>query len=222
MGDQVDEKVMRNVSFYAKCEIAPMAALFGGVLAQEIIKHTGKYTPIKQWFHFDAFEILADKVPDDAAIKDNSRYDHQIAMFGKKWQEEWQKKNIFVVGCGALGCEYLKMVAMTGLGTKGSVTCTDDDTIELSNLSRQFLFRRKHVNKQKSTSAAESVMAMNPELKSSLDAKTLRVEPKSEDKFNDTFWGKLDFVVNALDNLHARKYIDSKCVIYGKPLFESG
>lgn len=191
-------------------------------LAQEIIKHSGKYTPIKQWFHYDAFEILADKVPDDATVKDSSRYEHQIAMFGKAWQEAWMKKNIFVVGCGALGCEYLKMIAMTGLGVKGAVHCTDDDTIELSNLSRQFLFRRKHVDKQKSTSASESVCVMNPELKSSLDAKTLRVEPKSENVFNDEFWGGLDFVINALDNIHARKYIDSKCVIYGKPLFESG
>lgn len=219
--DKVDEDVMRKVSLYAKCEISPMAALFGGVLAQEIIKHTGKYTPIKQWFHFDAFEILDEKVPEDSKVKE-SRYDHQISMFGNAWQNAWEKKNIFVVGCGALGCEYLKMVAMTGLGVSGKVTVTDDDTIELSNLSRQFLFRRKHVNKQKSISAANSVVTMNPNLQDTLDAKTIRVEPKTENVFNDKFWESLDFVVNALDNTEARKYIDGKCVIYQKPLFESG
>lgn len=220
--DAIDEKVMRNVSFYAKAELSPMAALFGGILAQEIIKHTGKYTPINQWLHFDAFEILEEKVPEDASHKEASRYEHQIAMFGKKWQEEFEKKNVFVVGCGALGCEYLKMIAMTGLGTKGKVTCTDDDTIELSNLSRQFLFRREHVNKEKSVSASEAVRVMNPDLKNSLDARNIRVEPKTENVFNDKFWNSLDFVVNALDNIHARKYIDGKCVIYSKPLFESG
>jgi len=220
--ETIDEKVMRNVSFYAKAELSPMAALFGGILAQEIIKHTGKYTPINQWLHFDAFEILEEKVPEDASHKEASRYEHQIAMFGKKWQEDFEKKNVFVVGCGALGCEYLKMIAMTGLGTKGKVTCTDDDTIELSNLSRQFLFRREHVNKEKSVSASEAVRDMNPDLKNSLDARNIRVETKTENVFNDKFWNSLDFVVNALDNIHARKYIDGKCVIYSKPLFESG
>eukprot|EP00463_Aulacantha_scolymantha_P000855 TRINITY_DN156_c0_g1_i3.p1 TRINITY_DN156_c0_g1~~TRINITY_DN156_c0_g1_i3.p1 ORF type:complete len:669 (-),score=159.38 TRINITY_DN156_c0_g1_i3:9-2015(-) len=220
--DKIDEKVMKQISLYAKAEIAPMAALFGGILAQEIIKHTGKYTPIKQWLHFDAFEILDEKVPADASPKESSRYGHQIAMFGKAWQDSFMKKNIFLVGCGALGCEYLKMIAMTGLGVLGKVTCTDDDTIELSNLSRQFLFRRKHVNKEKSKAASESVMVMNPELKTSLDAKCIRVEPKTENVFNDKFWESLDFVVNALDNIKARTYVDEKCVLYQKPLFESG
>lgn len=58
------------------------------------------------------------------------------------------------VGAGALGCEFLKNFAMMGAGsampdglpgpatpTPGLVMVTDDDTIEKSNLSRQFLFR---------------------------------------------------------------------------------
>lgn len=47
------------------------------------------------------------------------------------------------VGAGAIGCELLKNFAMVGLGCgpEGSVTVTDMDTIEKSNLNRQFLFR---------------------------------------------------------------------------------
>lgn len=50
---------------------------------------------------------------------------------------------VFLVGAGALGCEFIKNFAMMGLGTglQGHVTITDDDVIEKSNLSRQFLFR---------------------------------------------------------------------------------
>jgi len=40
--------------------------------------------------------------------------------------------------------------------------------------------------------------------------------------FNDLFWESLDFVTNALDNDIARRYTDSKCVYYCKPLLESG
>ena len=50
---------------------------------------------------------------------------------------------VFLVGAGALGCEFIKNFAMMGLGvgSSGLVTVTDDDVIEKSNLSRQFLFR---------------------------------------------------------------------------------
>ena len=50
---------------------------------------------------------------------------------------------MFLVGAGALGCEFLKDFAMMGVsvGSQGLTTITDDDTIEKSNLSRQFLFR---------------------------------------------------------------------------------
>lgn len=37
----------------------PMAAFFGGVVAQEVVKFTGKYQPLNQWLHLDAFEVRA-------------------------------------------------------------------------------------------------------------------------------------------------------------------
>lgn len=46
------------------------------------------------------------------------------------------------VGAGAIGCELLKNFAMMGLASgDGEVIVTDMDTIEKSNLNRQFLFR---------------------------------------------------------------------------------
>lgn len=43
-----------------------------------------------------------------------------------------------MVGAGALGCEFIKMFALMGLGVgpKGMMTVTDDDSIEISNLNR--------------------------------------------------------------------------------------
>ena len=61
---------------------------------------------------------------------------------------------------------------------------------------------------------------MNPELKTK--AMKLRVAPENEEIFDDNFWTNLNFVVNAVDNVKARMYVDSKCVWYGKALFESG
>jgi len=47
-------------------------------------------------------------------------------------------QNIFLVGAGALGCEFIKAFALMGIGSGliGKVSCTDNDNIEVSNLSR--------------------------------------------------------------------------------------
>ena len=49
-----------------------------------------------------------------------------------------------------------------------------------------------------------------------------RVSVDTEGVFNDSFWTSLDLVVNALDNVAARLYVDSRCVYFKKPLLESG
>ena len=127
-----------------------------------------------------------------------------------------------MVGAGALGCEYIKAFALMGLGCgpSGKVHCTDNDNIEVSNLNRQFLFRKSHVTHSKSKTACEIAQQMNPALR--VEAYTTYVDPSTESVFNDPFWESLDFVVNAVDNIKARLYVDARCVWYEKPLLESG
>jgi len=61
---------------------------------------------------------------------------------------------------------------------------------------------------------------MNSDLK--VQANQNRVEPATENIYTDAFWESRDVVVNAVDNVKARLYVDSRCVWYGKPLLESG
>ena len=113
------------------------------------------------------------------------------------------------------------MFALMGFGTDyGSVSVTDDDRIEISNLNRQFLFRRHHVGFSKCQTACMVGKGVNPEV--NFNAYKLRVCAETEDIFNEGFWSDLDFVVNALDNVKARQYVDTQCVWFEKPLFESG
>jgi ubiquitin-activating enzyme E1 len=128
--------------------------------------------------------------------------------------------NIFTVGAGALGCEFLKSFALLGLCTSGQLTVTDMDNIEVSNLNRQFLFRKENVGKAKSVTAGAAAAAMNPAF--NVQALEMRVGPDTEEKFDDDFWNGMDVIVNALDNVQARLYVDSKCVWHGLPLLESG
>ena len=57
--------------------------------------------------------------------------------------ETLQNLRVFVVGAGAIGCELLKNLALMNVssGERGLIQVTDNDVIETSNLSRQFLFR---------------------------------------------------------------------------------
>ncbi|OQR97624.1 ubiquitin activating enzyme, E1 family [Achlya hypogyna] len=219
--DELDEALVKQLAHVAAIELHPLAAFFGGVVAQEIVKFTGKFTPLKQWLHLDFVEVLPATIPTDNAPQ-GSRYDHLIRMFGAEFHTKLANSRTFLVGCGALGCEYLKNFAMVGLacGPDGLVTVTDNDRIEVSNLNRQFLFREHNVGQPKSVAATQAVRTMNTALR----VKTLEqlVAPTTEHVFDDAFWTDLDFVTNALDNVKARLYVDSKCVFYKKALLESG
>lgn len=143
-------------------------------------------------------------------------------MIGGKNVDKLASSSTFLVGCGALGCEFLKNFALLGVSTREGalVTVTDNDRIEVSNLSRQFLFRESNVGQSKSVAASEAVKKYNPALR--IRALETLVAPNTESTFDDAFWVKQSFVTNALDNVKARLYVDSKCVFYGKPLLESG
>lgn len=224
---ELDEKVLKELSYQAQGDLSPMNAFFGGLAAQEVLKAvSGKFNPVVQWLYFDSLESLPTSVErsEDLCRPLNSRYDGQIAVFGRDFQEKLANVNQFLVGAGAIGCEMLKNWAMIGLATgpKGKISVTDMDQIEKSNLNRQFLFRTKDVGKLKSDCAAESVQAMNPELKGKILTLRERVGQDSEHIFNENFWDELDGVTNALDNVDARTYIDRRCVFFRKPLLESG
>jgi ubiquitin-activating enzyme E1 len=224
---QIDEKLLKELSYQARGDLSPMAAFFGGLAAQEVLKAvSGKFHPVQQWIYLDSLESLptSSKRSEELCKPINSRYDGQIAVFGREFQEKLANTNEFLVGSGAIGCEMLKNWAMIGLGvgSKGKITVTDMDSIEKSNLNRQFLFRPKDVGKMKSECAAAAVEAMNPDLKGHIVTLRDRVGQDTEHIFNEQFWEALDGVTNALDNVDARTYVDRRCVFFRKPLLESG
>lgn len=242
--DNLDEDVLRWLAFTSRAELSPMAAAIGGVVGQEAVKAaSGKFHPLFQWFYFDSMESLPSKpLAEEDVAPTGSRYDDQIAVFGRSTQRALENAKVFLVGAGALGCEFLKNLALMGVScsTTGAVsngaaagattannencsgllTVTDDDVIEKSNLSRQFLFRDWNIGDSKSTVSAAAAVHINPSLK--ISPLQNRVSPETEDVFNDAFWENLDVVINALDNVNARLYVDSRCVYFGKPLLESG
>ena len=183
-----DEKIPKQFASRSRAEISPLCSFLGGVVSLEIIKLTGKYIPINQWLVFDFFEAienLDEKI--DRNLK-NSRYDDQIAIFGNKIQKKIEESNIFLIGAGSLGCEFIKNFSLMGISTSKDkeLVVTDNDNIKASNLNSQFLFRKADFGKSKSKCACTAAKNINP----SINLKDLQslVSSENEHIFNQQFW----------------------------------
>ncbi|XVE58986.1 hypothetical protein DITRI_Ditri05aG0007800 [Diplodiscus trichospermus] len=222
--EDINPRLLRHFAFGSGAVLNPMAAMFGGIVGQEVVKAcSGKFHPLFQFFYFDSVESLPTEPLEPSDFRPlNSRYDAQISVFGSKLQKKLEDAKVFIVGSGALGCEFLKNIALMGVscGDQGKLTITDDDVIEKSNLSRQFLFRDWNIGQAKSTVAASAAASINSRL--NIEALQNRVGPETENVFDDTFWENLTVVINALDNVNARLYVDQRCLYFQKPLLESG
>ncbi|KAJ4480099.1 hypothetical protein J3R30DRAFT_3669821 [Lentinula aciculospora] len=144
----------------------------------------------------------------------SGRTAHAKAILGPELHSRLAETKVLLVGAGGIGCELLKNIVLTGFG---HITLLDLDTIDLSNLNRQFLFRKKDVKKSKSIVAARVAGDFNPNIK----IKPIFGNIKEEEYDLEWFKG-FDLVLNALDNLDARRHVNKMCMAANVPLVESG
>ena len=217
-----DKKMAYNIIKFSQYKIMPMCSLIGGFISQEIMKATGKYTPINQWIFFDLYNYNFEYGKINNIQNINNRYHDQICIFGEEIQKKLKNLNIFICGAGALGCELLKNLALMGVSTdKNSLlTITDYDNIENSNLNRQFLFNNQNINQSKSKIACKEIKKMNNEF--NCKDLHLKVNKETENIFNKEFWANQNFIFSAVDNNLARKYLNEQCHKYNKILLNSG
>lgn len=119
-----------------------------------------------------------------------------------------------MVGAGGIGCELLKNLALTGFG---EIHILDLDTIDLSNLNRQFLFRREHIKKSKALVAKEVAQRFNPNVKIVAHHANIM-----DAEFNIEWFQGFKVVFGALDNVGARRHVNKMCLAADVPLIESG
>ncbi|KAI4298301.1 hypothetical protein L6164_031878 [Bauhinia variegata] len=121
---------------------------------------------------------------------------------------------VLMVGAGGIGCELLKTLALSGFQ---DIHIIDMDTIEVSNLNRQFLFRQSHVGQAKAKVARDAVLKFRPQI----NITSYHANIKDPD-FNVDFFKQFNVVLNGLDNLDARRHVNRLCLVANVPLVESG
>ncbi|CAK5264981.1 unnamed protein product [Mycena citricolor] len=136
------------------------------------------------------------------------------AILGPELHSKLGETKVLVVGAGGIGCELLKNIVLTGFG---KITLLDLDTIDLSNLNRQFLFRKKDVKQSKALVAAQTAAPFNPNVQITPIYGNIK-----EQQYDIEWFSQFDIVLNALDNLDARRHVNKMCIAAQIPLVESG
>lgn len=147
-------------------------------------------------------------------VADMDRYDRQIRLngFGAEKQEMLQKAAVLVVGAGGLGVPVLQYLTAMGVGTIGIV---EQDTVSITNLQRQVIYRTDDEGKPKLQTAISRLEALNPDV-------TFIPHPTYLSTANALeIIEKYDVVIDCCDNFGTRYLVNDACVILGKP-FVSG
>lgn len=129
------------------------------------------------------------------------RYARQIAIpeIGIERQQKLCDSKVFIIGCGALGSMVAMQLAGAGVGKLG---LADFDTIDISNLQRQFFFKTEEAGLPKSKILELRINELNPSVRieriNSLVTKSNIAEIVAD----------YDFIVDATDNPNSKYLID--------------
>jgi len=138
--------------------------------------------------------------------KQLQRYSRQIMLpqIGEAGQEKLGAAKVMIVGLGGLGSPAALYLAAAGLG---ELHLVDGDSVEISNLQRQVLYKTNHRDKPKAQVAAQQLTAANPEIRVHAHCHMADAGWLSE----QLTLGGFDLVLDCTDNLDIRHVINRVC-----------
>jgi molybdopterin/thiamine biosynthesis adenylyltransferase len=144
-----------------------------------------------------------------------SRYERQITIpgFGVEGQRKLKDASVFIAGVGGLGSISAYYLTAAGIGR---LRIVDKDKVDTSNLNRQIIHWNRNIGEYKTDSAYAKLREFNPY--GTIDA--VRGEIR-EDTCEDLV-GDCSIIVDAMDNMPARKILNSFSVRKGIPYIYGG
>ena len=136
---------------------------------------------------------------------DFERYRRQILIdgWGAETQDKLRNSKVFIAGVGGLGCPVALNLTSAGIG---NITICDADTVDVSNLNRQFLHAEKNIGVDKTTSALQILSGFN----SGINFTTISEKITTDNV--DELVADADIILDCLDNF-AGRYALNQCAI---------
>jgi ubiquitin-activating enzyme E1 len=102
------------------------------------------YTPLRQWFHLDLFDLIPKNINGTKTLDNKNRYNDYIALFGDEFIQKIKQSKGLVTGAGASACELVKMFSMMGMatGVNGRIYVADDRKIQIHHLASHFMLKK--------------------------------------------------------------------------------
>ncbi|NOX91489.1 MAG: molybdopterin-synthase adenylyltransferase MoeB [Gammaproteobacteria bacterium] len=138
--------------------------------------------------------------------------DHQLLRYSRQimlprmdiaGQQRLMQSRALIIGLGGLGSPVAMYLAAAGVG---QLTLVDFDAVDLSNLQRQIIHSHNDIDRPKTDSAADTLRALNPEIK----INTLNKKLTGEALVRAV--RQADVVIDASDNFATRFAINQACV----------
>ncbi|HFQ88979.1 MAG TPA: HesA/MoeB/ThiF family protein [Desulfobulbus sp.] len=125
------------------------------------------------------------------------RYRRQLILdgWGPGTQEKLRNSKVFVAGAGGLGCAAALNLTLAGVG---HIRICDSDTVELTNLNRQFLHPEQNIGREKTLSATETLRGLNSAIAIEPVTREINEESVAE------LVGDADLILDCLDNFPGR------------------
>lgn len=129
----------------------------------------------------------------------NEYLERSEQLLGKDKIESLADKTILVIGVGGVGGTALEALARSGFK---KFILIDADKVDISNLNRQVLFTLDDVGEDKVLAAKNRLLKINPEF----EITTLK-EKIGQTKLEDIYLPKVDFIVDAIDDVEGKLHI---------------
>lgn len=151
----------------------------------------------------------------NAQVDQLERYNRNILVkeVGVEGQKKLLNSSILVAGCGGLGSNVLSSLASVGIGTLGLI---DNDSVELTNLNRQFIHPFHNIGIAKVESAKNWIKSFNPDI--NINAYQTRLDESNCNKIILDY----DIVIDCFDSFHSKFMLNKVCVDNNKILVHGG